>query len=89
MMGMRRPSSRACNIERTTWGTTCSGVTRLMLCTRPVNLLDYHVPAASHVLTCFLKLHVPLRQLFRCEIEAIPLVGNVMVLAEHTAGSNQ
>jgi hypothetical protein len=29
----------------------------------------------------FLQLHVPLGKRFRCEIEAIALVGNVMVLA--------
>lgn len=31
-----------------------------------------------------MQLDVPLCQLFRCEVEAISLVGNVVVLAEHT-----
>lgn len=35
MMGRSKPRDLACRILRTTCGTTCSGVTRLMLCTPP------------------------------------------------------
>jgi hypothetical protein len=40
-------------------------------------------------LTCLLQLDVPLGQLFRCEVEAVALVSDIMVLAKHTADTNQ
>ena len=33
----------------------------------------------------FLQLDIPFRQLFRCDIKAVPLMGNVMILAEHAS----
>jgi hypothetical protein len=36
-----------------------------------------------------LQLDVPLGQLFRCEVKAVSLVSNIVVLAKHTANSDQ